>query len=261
MTACTIFAPISRRLVCFLAMLAFCLSPPAVQADSIFVVSEPWPPYVFEQDGKAMGFDYETAKAVLESMGHTLHFRFYPWKRCLSMMRDGQADALLDVDINEERKAFMAYPSVPLSASETVLFFDKRRPFEFTSINDLVGKTVSTQLGYYYTKEFMDSDLFTKHPVRKVDNGFRMLLAGRVDLTVANRNFGLYMAKRTGLLNKLGHTSTPLSGGMNYLAFSRKGNHPDLAEEFATALTRFKSTRRYREILARYGQIANAPLQ
>lgn len=240
--------------LCALAAIFLMLAASSAHAQPVVhVVTEAWPPYVYEENGVPKGFDYEITREILQGSGFEMRLSFYPWKRCLEMMRNGQADALLDAGINDERLQYMAFPAEPLSSSQTVFFHPVDKPFVFNSYEDLTGLTIGTQLGYYHAKQFMESDEFTRVPARSLENGFKMLLAGNVDLTAANRHFGLYTAHAMGISDQIGYTDKPLSGGDNYMAFSRAGNHPNLAHAFSEALKKYKTTPRYLEILARYG--------
>lgn len=232
----------------------FALAPGAASAETIDVVSDSWPPYVFEDGGRIAGTDYETAKAVLEGMGHQLRLTFYPWKRCVAMVEDGSADAIMDAGKTPRRERALVFPDEPLSSSRTVLFHLKGKPFVFRSLADLRGLKVGTQLGYSYSAEFDRARGFTKDPVESVETNIRKLLYGRIDLFMANRNFGLFEANRMGVLNQIGHSEKTISSGDVYLAFSRKSPKSVLAGEFETALKRFKGTDRYRAILKKYGQ-------
>lgn len=45
-----------------------CFTGGASIAGSLVVVTEPWPPYVYAESGKQMGFDYEVTAAVFSRM-------------------------------------------------------------------------------------------------------------------------------------------------------------------------------------------------
>lgn len=227
----------------------------AAQARTVRAVTEAWPPYVFEEEGTPAGFDYETARAVLAGMGHELVVTFYPWKRCLAMVEDGRADALLDTGRTAARERFLVFPDEPLSESATVLFFRRGESFRFESFEDLRGKVVGTQLGYTYSDEFAAAEGFERVPVSDVRLNIRKLLAGRVDLFMANRGFGLYTAKAMGVLREIDYAERPVSSGAVYLAFSRRSGAAALAGAFSSALAAFRGTAAHRAILGEYGQI------
>ena len=50
------------------ALLLLCLSVTA-QAEKLRIVTEPWAPYVYEENGKKLGLDYETTAIVFKRLG------------------------------------------------------------------------------------------------------------------------------------------------------------------------------------------------
>lgn len=83
---------------------------------------------------------------------------------------------------------------------------------------------------------------------------FHKLLYGRIDLFLSNRNVGLFTAKKMEIRNKVDYIPKPLSGGSNYLAFTKKPGYASLAEEFSDYLIEFQKTEVFRSILQHYGQ-------
>lgn len=231
-----------------------CCAVGASAAGPLTIVTESWPPYVYEASATPMGFDYEVVLSVFSKMGIDVLIRFYPWKRCVQMMRAQQADAILDAGMNEARKAYLIYPEEPLSSSESVFFFLKGKPFTFNDLADLSGKTVGTSLGYQYSDAFNTATHFSKEPVASIEQNFTKLLAGRLDLVIVNRSVGLFKSKEMGIGEVIDHTANPVSGGPLYLAFARKAGAAALSARFAAELKQFKRTPAYRKILDKYGQ-------
>jgi len=194
-------------------------------AEQLVVVTEAWAPYVYQDAGITKGFDYEVMVAVFRDMGYTADCRFYPWKRCLRMVKSQEADAILDVGLNPERAKQMFFPDESISESISVLFFLKGRP-----------------------------DNFIKEPVRDIEQNFKKLLAGRIDMFISNKHVGLFNAQNLGLLDSIDYSKNKISGGRNYVAFSLKPANKALATAFSTHLKTFKTTSRYRAIMQKYGQ-------
>lgn len=246
-----------ERIMWHLSLLVIALVvffPATSQADSLRIVTEAWPPHVFQDEDRITGSDYEVAVAVLNAMGTTVSLEFFPWKRCISMVEEGGADALLDAGKTEAREKTMHFPKESLSSSETVLFHRSDRELPFHSFNDLTGLTIGTQLGYSYSEEFKNAKGFRKVPVNDIRLNIRKVLTGRIDAYVANRNYGLFVARQLNVLSEVRHTAKVISGGDVYLAFSKETVAPDFVAAFSRTLKRFKETDEYRTILSRYGQ-------
>ena len=73
-------------------------------------------------------------------------------------------------------------------------------------------------------------------------------------VVLVNRNVGLFIAKKLGILDKVAYIHQAVSKGDNLVAFSKKPGHDRLAEEFSENLKVFKKSYRFRRILEKYGQ-------
>ena len=110
------------------AVLVFACLSFAARGEKLRIVTEPWAPYVYEENGVAKGIDYEVTAEVFKRLGIEVEWQFLPWKRCLAMLEQGLADGVLDIFRTEQRDAQLFYPSEPLSQVEFVLFQANARP-------------------------------------------------------------------------------------------------------------------------------------
>lgn len=226
----------------------------ALKAEPLTIVSEPWPPYVFAENNVLRGVDYEVSDRLLRELGYQPQWHMMPWKRALHEVRVGNADAILDVGINDQRRQEYHYPSEPLSYSETVLFYRKDQPFPFTGIEDLHGLRIGISAGYSYgNAEFKAADTFERWPCPSIEACLLMLQHRRIDMLPINRRVGLYTTSRLGLSNSIAHHDTLLSSGELYLAFARTPALEQLASRFSEALRQFKQSDDYQALLQQYG--------
>ena len=224
-------------------------------ADNTFnIVTDPWPPYAFIEQGKAVGVDVDTALAVLDTMGIVGTVTMLPWKRSLAMVKNLTADAILSAAITAKRKQFLYFPNAPLSKGDTVFFQRKTDDIVASSLAELERFKVGAMLGYQYCKELNQSALLLKASrVATLEQNFNMLMTDRIDLVVEVEAVGMFKAKTMGIANKV----TVVSGSHycaseNYLAFAKKPGHDRLARVFSAELIKFKKTDEYQKILARY---------
>ncbi|MCX9158423.1 transporter substrate-binding domain-containing protein [Niveibacterium sp. 24ML] len=227
----------------------------AAHARELVIVSETFAPYVFEQRGEARGFDYEVSKAVLARLGYTLNLQFAPWRRALVMAASKQVDGVLGIGRGNqnEREAFLAFPDEALSGSRVVLFYLKGRPFHYEGLFSLAGKTVGTLAGYTYSPDFASAPYFTREPVDTHEQNLRKLLRGHIDLALIDTAVGLYAAQQLGVAGEFSYEPHMISGGRQYIAFTRARGHDKLAQDFSKALVAFKKTDDYRAIFKAYG--------
>jgi polar amino acid transport system substrate-binding protein len=236
----------------FLIVLSACLGQVA-GAEPLRIVSEPWAPYIYEEDGKPRGLDYEASSAVFKRLGVEVQWSLMPWKRCLMELESGQADAVLDIFRNQERESRMAYPSEPLSEVEFVLFYARQRPYPFQRLADLQGLKVGVSPGYWYADQaFRTSPLFIREPAPTHEANFGKLVRDRVDLVVNDRRAGLFLIDQMGLGAEIGQHARVISRDRLYLAFRREPHLDNLAGRFGEALRHFKREPAYAEMVDRY---------
>jgi polar amino acid transport system substrate-binding protein len=235
-----------------IALLCTCLSLMA-HGEKLRIVTDPWPPYAYEENGQAMGLDYETTAIVFQRMGIEVQWQFLPWKRCLAMLEQGQADAVLDIFHREEREKLLLYPSEPLSDVEFVMFYANQRPHPFKRLDELRGLTVGTTPGYLYTDDFNDSPLFKREPAPTQEANFGKLLLGRIDLLITDRRVGHYLLDTLKIRDQVTENPFVLTRQGQFLAVRRNAGMDLLVQRFAAELKRFKREPAYAELSARYG--------
>ncbi|MHC8317314.1 substrate-binding periplasmic protein [Pseudomonas sp. LB3P31] len=229
-----------------------CLSFTA-RGEKLRIVTEPWAPYVYEENGKAMGLDYETTDIVFQRLGIEVQWQFLPWKRCLSMLEQGQADGALDIFHSDERDATLLYPSEPLSQVQFVMFYANARPHPFKSLEALRGLTIGTSPGYLYSPDFSESTLFTREPAPSHEANFGKLVRGRIDLLITDRRVGQHLIDELNIRDQITENPLIISEQSQYLAVRRNAGMDLLVQRFGAELKRFKREPAYAELSARYG--------
>ncbi|AOE82861.1 substrate-binding periplasmic protein [Pseudomonas sp. TCU-HL1] len=225
----------------------------AARAEPLRIVSEPWAPYVFEENGQPRGLDYEASAIVFKRLGIEVQWSLMPWKRCLVEMESGLADAVLDIFHTDERETQMVFPKEPLSEIEFVLFYARQRPYPFRRLADLQGLKVGVSPGYWYAdKAFRTSPLFIREPAPTHEANLGKLVRDRVDLIVNDRRAGHFLLRQLGLDGQVAQHSRVVSRDRLYLAFRRRPHLEGLAERFSAELRRFKQEPQYAQLEARY---------
>ncbi|MCU7246714.1 substrate-binding periplasmic protein [Pseudomonas koreensis] len=235
------------------AVLVFACLSFAARGEKLRIVTEPWAPYVYEENGKNLGLDYETTAIVFKRLGIEVEWQFLPWKRCLSMLETGQADGALDIFHSDERDATLLYPSEPLSDVEFVLFYANERPHPFRSLDELKGLTIGTSPGYLYSPDFRESPLFTREPAPTHEANFGKLVRGRIDLLITDRRVGQHLLDELDIRDKITENPTVISRQSQFLAVRRNAGMDLLVQRFGAELKRFKREPAYAELSARYG--------
>lgn len=227
-------------------------------AEKLRIVTEPWAPYTMVENGQASGLDYDTTSIVFQRLGIDVQWQFLPWKRCLMMLEQGDADGVLDIFKISERDDLLLYPNEPLSDVNYVLFQANARPHPFNSLDDLKGLTVGVSPGYLYSPEFDRSTSFIREPAPSHEANFGKLIRGRIDLLVTDRIVGEQMIDQLKLRDQVSQLPTVLSKRQQYLALRRNAGMDLLVQRFGAELKRFKSEPAYAQLVARYTQQALA---
>jgi polar amino acid transport system substrate-binding protein len=236
-----------------LLVILLCCSCLTAQAQPLRLVSEAWPPYIYEEQGQLRGLDYEAAQIVLQRMGVEVEWQLMPWKRCLAAFSQGRVDGIFDVFQTAARRTTMLFPSEPMSEIEFVLFHSTARPYRYRRLSDLNGLKVGVSAGYWYAnREFRESEDFTREPAPTHAANFGKLQRNRIDLVINDHRAGHFLLTRMGLGKTIGHSPKVISRDRLYLGLRRDGGFEALAERFSEELRRFKREPAYTELLARY---------
>jgi len=221
----------------------------------LIVITYPFEPYVFPSESNLKGMDYEITEAVFKNLNIPITIKYYPWKRCLAMMMNKEADAIIDLLMTEERKSYLLFPAEPISINPLVVFHHKGAHLNIKSLQDLKHYVVGTQLGWEYPKE-LDAVLVNRQEVRSMKQNFHKLVADRVSIMVENKSVGLYTANEIGLSNQVEVLDLPKSFiSPYYVGFAKKDGYSILARKFSEALKEFKKTKEYSDIMKKYGQL------
>ncbi len=229
------------------ALLFGILAVTSASAENVLsVITEPWPPYIIDENGKQGGIEYDIMQAVLKDMGYTMQYKSYPWKRAVDMIKKKEADAILGLFKDAEREQFLFFPETAFLNAVYVFFYKKGNEFVYDGIASLSGKRVGIINGYIYSDEFGKAGGFEKEGVTELEQNLKKLVHGRLDLVLDNQYVGLYLAKQLGLSEQIGYAATPLTAARpHYVAFARKAGYDKLAADFSAKLQAFMQSEDY----------------
>lgn len=182
------------RATLLVAALACGLAAP-LEAREVVLATTPWEPYI-GPDLPRQGYVAEVAREALALAGHTLRLEFMPWGRVLYKAEHGEVDGYLPEYTSEElTQAFLfsaPFPGGPLG------FFKLRanKDISWCGLDSLRPYRIGVVRGYVNEPAF-DARTDLKREYAKDDEAnLRMLLAGRVDLAVADLHVGRHYARR-----------------------------------------------------------------
>ncbi len=222
-----------------LLLLLLCGSPAPAETWRV-VGDEQFAPYSFVtvDDDSPRGLDVELVQATLQEAGIDASLRLYPWARVKRMLERGEADMAFQFVGTPERRA--QYQLVgPLRSGATVFMTTaKIKLDDWRTFDDFSPFVIGQVRGYAYQNDFDHADLARDTTAQNPRQLVSMLLAGRIDIIVGDRNQLLYFVKEQRALDRVRLLPTPLIEMPRYVAFAK--GETQRAQRFAQALERLR---------------------
>jgi len=227
-----------------------------------------YPPYEMMQNNKLTGFHVELIKQVAKKLEITVRFKSYPWKRALTMVKNGKVDAVTFVGVNADRSNYIIFtPGNELSFAHTglVVLASRQSEFNFNGIqlDNLRHFKFGHNLGFIYGN-YYDLATLDKSPFTSNEQLFNMLRIQRIDIAVLNAG---EFKHRISINDKTTQELVMLDKRVaiaNYLGFSKPRKLQALAQRFAKAMVDFKKSPQFLNLMKKYqleeSQVSNFPL-
>jgi polar amino acid transport system substrate-binding protein len=151
------------------------------------LVEDPWPPYTVGQTGDLAekGLIVELMHELFARIDHPIQLELYPWKRCIFMVKNNKADALMLTVKTAERDQFAYFPEA-FFVNKINFYHKSGEKISWKKFSDLKGYTIGLVAGAKYSQEFQDAikqiPLKTE-TVSDISTNLRKLQADRIDLT------------------------------------------------------------------------------
>ena len=240
-----------KSVAVLLTFIFLSLSGSASAEKVVFVTSE-WPPYIMSEKGQAAGLDAEIIRELCNRLGVEAEIQILPFKRAMSYVEKGEADAIFSVRQNDDRKKFLYYPSESVMIEKTVILVPKGSGMKINSLDDLKGKAVGVVRGYAYDPKFDNEKGIEKAECNDDAELVKIFAKGRVSLAAgADEGSMRYVCKQAGFEAE---TVYVLNETPSYIAFSKaKGERGKaLNEKFDQALRQLKDEGFIKKIESKY---------
>ncbi len=241
-----------RELKVILLMLGLTLVSMLWSQNKLVFICEEYPPYEYTQNNVPKGLDVEIIDRVCKEAKLDYEIKFFPWERCMQMIKEGKADAIFGILKNKERLAFLKYPDKNVSVDKRVIISKKSLTNNITKLEELSGNTVGVVRGYAYSDVFDKSEIFT----RDISSSSSMLVdklkGDRFKYAAINEYVAKYYIGHDSWSAFKVHpyiiTSDPL-----YTAFSLKStNGMNLFDRYNNALTNLEKNGELTKIRNKY---------
>ncbi len=227
----------------------------------LVVVAEAWPPFEFEENGKAAGIGVDIMSQLFKKMGVDFEIRILPWARAWKMIEAGKVDAAASVSRKKERMQYLSYPKEDVWVSE-YLFFVRRDKKKTSSMSYARAGKENLKIGIIKDNSYHESfwEAFPKRDgelnerleeAADAETNLRKLAKGRIDLYIVDKIIGRYLISMMNLEDEITWYDNILFSKGYTIAFVKKSGYPRLKqieERFEKELKRLKKSGQYNEI-------------
>lgn len=249
-----------KHITLTLCFLLICFSHWAKADESVitFTIAKPaqaYPPYHWQGESKTEGLIPEIIEAMLKrSENLKVKYINVPWKRMFELARAGEVDAIMPINRNTEREAYLSFVAEPLINERMNFISSNAFNIEFDGdINKLAQHQVAGIAGYYYGEAYNAAN-FETIELPNEETQVRMLTAGRFPLALMDANVLPHYLNKAGEAPEyeIKVLQPPLYEAGLHLAFSQNSKHAYLTETLVEHLLNLKQSPEYQAILARH---------
>ncbi|WP_370153975.1 substrate-binding periplasmic protein [Ferrovibrio sp.] len=212
---------------------------------------ENFPPYNYVEAGRVVGLDAEIVSAIVRQAGAEPKLLPLPWNRVQQLLEQGDLDAAFQFVGRPER--FEKYHMVgPHRSGQTVFAVRQESDLaDYGGLAGLRGRRIGMVQGYTYGAAF-DTATDLDKDAAAGSNGqlVRMLVAGRVEVIIGDRETLSFEARRAGLRERIRFLPRAFAEVPRYIAVPR--TKPVVAARLAWALGELRANGGLAAILRRW---------
>lgn len=181
-------------------------------------------PYAYYDDNTLVGYNIDLAKALAAKLNMKIEFLACPVARCFAMMKNGQADILMDINKTPERQTYLSYLPPYRNQVEPLRFFTRKKDnITIENQRDLATLSIGAIRGTSYSDKLKQAENITIVQLTTKNQLIKMLYLGRIDAFIEREesllSLPVYQQYRNEFVTSAWHYSnvTP-----TYLAVSKK---------------------------------------
>lgn len=227
---------------------------------SITLVADEWCPYNCIPNSAEEGFVVDIARAVFESKGYVVKYTNVPWSRAVRKTMSGEYDGAIGATKKEMPGAI--FHELPLAYATNYFIVNSSDEWTYTGVDSLKNVHVAAIQDYNYgdsiTAYLATNKASPSVTIMKGDNitqrCLRMLLAGRVESCLEDKNVAFYNAQKQGVLDKVKSGGKADTDQALFVAFSPNNEHSKIyAKIWSEGFTLLRNSGKLNAILSRYG--------
>lgn len=129
------------------------------------------------------GISLDVMTTILTRLGYEVEPHIVPWERAIEGVAKGDYDVIGNLFYLPELEENLTYAN-PFYDSEVRFIQRRGAGHDFTNLDSLKPYSIAVGAGYFYEETFDQADYLNKREVTTVLQGLRMVVGGRVDLTL-----------------------------------------------------------------------------
>ncbi|WP_319470801.1 transporter substrate-binding domain-containing protein [uncultured Pseudodesulfovibrio sp.] len=244
-----------KKLFILMAAIGFVLSAASVNAEQTVILSNGEYPPFFSQSLQNNGIGSHIIREAFALEGISVEYEYMPWKRALTMTRDGYYDGAVGFRTSPKREETF-FVSDPVLHIETVVFHRMGDQFDWKKLEDLASLKIGATNGYLIIDILKP---LVKQHGGKLDIALtdiinmKKLLAGRIDIFPCEKKVGLHLLRThftPEQMQQISFHPKPLLDNKLHVLFSRnKASGSQLRESFNRGLKKLREKESYAQHL------------
>jgi len=173
------------------------LASASLPAEVLRLAGNVWPPYT-DRSLPGEGLSVELIRTALGRGGYQVEYIEVPWERALLGLRNGSYDMINGWPT--VRRVDYTLSSRPFLSNRMRWVQRRESNFRYDGLDSLVGHPIALSRGYMYSDELNEDTRLQKGYAANFVQAAKMVIAGRVDLTLEDERTALFHLER-----ELGH--------------------------------------------------------
>ncbi len=170
------------------------ISPVFSSEKTIVLATLDWEPYI-GKNLKKQGYVAQIVKESFNRVGYKVQFKFYPWSRSLMLAKLGVVDGYFPEYYSKKVESHSKF-SKPFKGGPLGFFKNSTSTINYKKLEDLKSYKIGVVKDYINTLEFDNASYLKKESVSSDILNVRKLLAGRIDLFVADKFVALHLLEQ-----------------------------------------------------------------
>jgi len=156
-----------------------------------------WPPYNFNENGKAKGFSIDYMNLLAKKIGIDIEYvHGYSWSEFIEMIKNNDIDVMLNIRDTKERRKFVNFTKHYITASKSIFTNNKK----FNSLDSLSNKIVSVPKDFFIHKFLKNNFPNIKLNVQEDAMAcIEEVIEGRADAIIGDFSVTQYLLQDKGL--------------------------------------------------------------